>query len=194
MSALNQNNVGDSKGLLLGITGDSSSSDIKKAMQDAVSASSDMIESFGEWTPVMKNGQVVSYQLAYTLRTGKREVQEMTASLNPLTHELRIQEGTVKQVATGWDKFLSGLKGKFASIIQYIASITSIHDIIRYVREGFQHVRDIDSALTELKKVTDETDASYARFLQDMSKTGSVIGATVKDLTTMASEWARLNI
>jgi TP901 family phage tail tape measure protein len=43
-----------------------------------------------------------------------------------------------------------------------------------------------------LKKVTDETDASYAKFLQDMAQTGSVIGATVSDLTTMAAEWARL--
>jgi hypothetical protein len=188
LNAINQYNAGESKGILSGIFEDSSDSDIKRVMQDAVSANSDMIESFGDLTPVMKNGQVVSYQLGYTLRTGKREVQNMTASLNPLTHELTIQNGAVKEVATGWDKFWAGLKGKFASIIQYIASITSIHDMIRYIREGVQHVRDIDSALGELKKVTDETDASYASFLQDMSKTGSVIGATVKDLTTMAAD------
>ena len=60
------------------------------------------------------------------------------------------------------------------------------------MRKGIGYVREIDKALTELKKVTNETDEAYANFLQDMAKTGSVIGSTVSDLTTMASEWARL--
>ena len=190
LNAVDQYNVGESKGILSGVFGNES--DIKQAMQSAITANSDLVTSFGNLTPVMKNGQVVSYQLAYTLKTGKREVQEMTASLNPLTHELTVQGGAVKEALTGWDRFFGGLKSKFASIIQYIASITSISDMIRYVRQGVQYVVEIDSALTELKKVTDETDASYTKFLQNMSKTGSVIGATVSDLTTMAAEWARL--
>jgi hypothetical protein len=166
---------------------------IKQSMQEIIAQSTQLETTFGKLTPVTNElGQVVSYQLTYTLRTGKREVQEMTASLNPLTNELRVQKGAVKEVATGWDKFVSGLKGKMASIVQYLISITSIHDIFRYIKQGVQYVREIDGALTELKKVTNETDASYAKFLQDMAKTGSVIGATVSDLTTMASEWARL--
>ena len=136
--------------------------------------------------------EVVGYKLQYSVRNSKREVQEMTAVLNPLTNELRVQKGTVKEVATGWEQFFSGLKGKAASIMQYLISITSIHDIFRYVSQGVQYVREIDSALTELKKVTNETDASYAKFLQNMSKTGSVIGATVSDLVTSSADWARL--
>ena len=190
LNAIDQYNTGDSKGVLNGVFGDESA--IKSAMQDAVTANGELVTSSGNLTPVMKNGQVVSYQLAYALKTGKREVQEMTASLNPLTHELTVQKGAVKEVATGWDQFWSGLKGKFSSIMQYIVSITSIQDVFRYIREGVQYVREIDNALTELKKVTDETDASYRNFLQDMSKTGAVIGATVTDLTSSAADWARL--
>lgn len=166
---------------------------IKKSMQELVAQSTQLETTFGKLTPVTNElGQVVSYQLTYTLRTGKREVQEMTAALNPLTGELRVQKGAIKEVATGWDQFWSGLKGKAASIMQYLISITSIHDVFRYFSQGVQYVREIDSALTELKKVTDETDASYRQFLQDMASTGSVIGATVSDLTTMAAEWSRL--
>ena len=46
--------------------------------------------------------------------------------------------------------------------------------------------------MTELKKVTDETDETYAQFLKTMSQTGADVGATVKDLTNMAANWARL--
>ena len=59
-------------------------------------------------------------------------------------------------------------------------------------KQGVTYVKEIDAALTELKKVTDETDASYDKFLQNMSKTASVVGSTVSELTTMAAEWARL--
>lgn len=165
---------------------------IRNQMKDIIASGTDMQATFGELTPIMKGNEVVSYQLAYSLKTGKREVQEMTASLNPLTGELRVQKGAVKEVATGWEKFIAGFKGKLTSITQYLLSMVTINDALRYMRQGVQYVREIDSALTELKKVTDETDASYNRFLQDMAKTGSIIGATVKDLTLMASEWARL--
>ena len=56
------------------------------------------------------------------------------------------------------------------------------------------YVREIDSALTELKKVTNQTEAEYREFLQTMSQTASVTGSTVKDLTSSAADWARLNI
>ena len=193
LNATSKFNTGEKIGELSGGIAGFDDGAIKKSMQDVIAQSTKLETTFGKLTPVTNEfGQVVSYQLTYTLRTGKREVQEMTASLNPLTSELRVQKGAVKEVATGWDQFWSGLKGKAASIMQYLISITSIHDLFRYVSQGIQYVRDIDSALTELKKVTDETDASYARFLQDMAQTGSVIGATVTDLTTMAADWARL--
>ena len=190
---VSQLNSGAKIGELTGGIAGLDDSAIKKSMQEIVAQSTQLETTFGKLTPVTNElGQVVSYQLTYTLRTGKREVQEMTASLNPLTNELRVQKGAVKEVATGWDQFWSGLKGKAASIMQYLISITSIHDIFRYMRQAVEYVRNIDSALTELKKVTDETDTSYAKFLQNMAKTGSVIGATVSDLTTMAADWSRL--
>lgn len=195
MKDISQLNVGteiDTEKLVGGIEG-LSDNNVKQLMQEIISESNTLEKTFGRLTPITNDfGDVIGYQLAYTVRVGKHEVQEMTAVLNPLTNELRVQKGAIKEVATGWEQFFSGLKGKAASIMQYLVSITSIQDIFRYVREGVQYVREIDSALTELKKVTDETDSSYARFLQDMSKTGSVIGATVSNLTTMAAEWARL--
>ena len=63
---------------------------------------------------------------------------------------------------------------------------------LQQVRRGVQYVREIDLALTELKKVTDETDAAYTKFLQNMSKTASVVGSTTSELTSSAADWARL--
>lgn len=181
---------GDEKSIL--DTAGMDGSDIKKKMIEMMTANDSLKASFGDIEPVTDSLGNTYWRLSYTIEKGKNEVQEMTARINPLTGALETQAGAVKHVATGWEKFVSGLKGKFQSIIQYLVSITSIHDVIYRFREGIQYVRDIDLALTELKKVTDETDATYANFLQNMSKTGGVIGATVADLTTMAAEWARI--
>ena len=46
--------------------------------------------------------------------------------------------------------------------------------------------------MTELKKVTDESEASYNNFLQTASKTAGTIGSTVSDFTDATANFARL--
>jgi TP901 family phage tail tape measure protein len=60
------------------------------------------------------------------------------------------------------------------------------------IKQGVQYVREIDAALTELKKVTDETEASYDRFLQTASKTAGKLGSTVSDFVNATADFARL--
>lgn len=131
-------------------------------------------------------------QMIYTVDNGDGTFTRMTASVNNARTAIEATAGEAKEVTGTFKAFWNELKGKFKSIGSYLIASFSFQEVIQVVRQGIQYVREIDSALTELKKVTDETDASYNQFLKDMAKTGSVIGATIADLTTMASEWARL--
>jgi TP901 family phage tail tape measure protein len=63
---------------------------------------------------------------------------------------------------------------------------------ISEVRKGIDYVKEIDLALTELKKVTDETEASYKKFLKTAAGTASEIGSTVSDFTEATANFARL--
>ena len=67
-------------------------------------------------------------------------------------------------------------------------SMTGFQEIFQQIRQGVQYVREIDAALTELKKVTNETNTTYDAFLQTMSKTAGEVGSTVSELTTMAAD------
>lgn len=128
----------------------------------------------------------------FTVKNGDGTFTKMTATFTDARNEIVALAGETKK-ATGFiGSFWNELKGKFRSIGSYMIASFSFHEVWQVLKQGVNYVREIDSALTELKKVTDETDASYANFLQDMSKTGSVIGATVSNLTTMAAEWSRL--
>ena len=53
-------------------------------------------------------------------------------------------------------------------------------------------VIDIDTAMTELKKVTDETSTVYAKYLDDASVRAKKLGATIADTVTASADFARL--
>lgn len=129
--------------------------------------------------------------LRYTMTDASGAVKEMVAQMSELgTVTARVDK--IGQRKTWWQELGSGIGGLGKQIGNYVVNLFQVMDIVRYLRTGFNEVLEIDTALTELRKVTDETSATYSNFLQTMSKTGAVIGSTVKDLTTSAADWARL--
>lgn len=155
----------------------------KKALEDFVSKIPDA--AIGEFDNKFT-------KLTYTVKNGDGTLTNMTATLNAAGTEIYATAGKTEKATTAFGKFWNELKGKAKGIATYLLSITSIQEVWQQIRKGVQYVIEIDTALTELKKVTDETDATYDQFLQNMSKTASVVGSTVSELTTMAAEWARL--
>ena len=130
--------------------------------------------------------------LTYSVRTGKHEVSDFALTMGKYTDACYKARTGTRTVQTGMEKFLTSIKGKFQEVARYIISFGSFYRIWAEIQKGVTYVREIDSALTELKKVTDETDETYAKFLKTMAQTGSEVGATVQDLTNMAASWARL--
>ena len=120
---------------------------------------------------------------------GNGIIQEVTVSLNRSNDALVAYQSGTRQVTNTWQQLGKTLKD---TGMQFARMCLSFHDIIRVVRQGITRVRDIDLALTELKKVTDETDSSYKQFLKDMANTASAVGSTVQDLTNSAAGWARV--
>lgn len=130
--------------------------------------------------------------LTYSVRTGKHEVSDFALTMGKYTDACYKARTGTRTVQTGMEKFLTSIKGKFQEVARYIISFGSFYRIWAEIQKGVTYVREIDSALTELKKVTDETDETYAKFLKTMAQTGAEVGATVQDLTNMAANWARL--
>lgn len=62
----------------------------------------------------------------------------------------------------------------------------------RMVRDMITAVIDLDSAMTELRRVTDETEAGYQRFASSAASTARRIGATIADTVNATADFARL--
>lgn len=84
------------------------------------------------------------------------------------------------------------LKGAFSSILRYVSVSTVIYQSINALKEMYQNVYNIDVEMTELKKVTDETAASYSNFLKGAGSTAKEIGTTISDLVSSTADFARL--
>ena len=63
---------------------------------------------------------------------------------------------------------------------------------IQYIEMMYQNVLLLDSAMTELKKVTDETQAGYDAFMDRAKNTAKEIGAALSDVITATADFSRL--
>lgn len=155
----------------------------KKALEDFVSKIPDA--AIGEFDKKFT-------KLTYTVKNGDGTLTNMTATLNAAGTAIYATAGKTEKATTAFGRFFDELHNKAKGIATYLISMTGFQEIWQQIRKGVQYIIEIDTALTELKKVTNETDATYDQFLQNMSKTAATVGSTVSELTTMAAEWARL--
>lgn len=63
---------------------------------------------------------------------------------------------------------------------------------VQYIKEMYQNVILLDTAMTELKKVTDETQAGYDAFMNRAKNTAKEIGASLSDVITATADFSRL--
>ena len=86
------------------------------------------------------------------------------------------------------DRFGS-LAAKFGS---WLTVSQAIMAAIRAIRRMVRAVIEVDTAMTELKKVTNETDATYARFLDKATSRATKLGAKLSDVVSATADFARL--
>lgn len=84
---------------------------------------------------------------------------------------------------------IHALAAKFGS---WLTVSQAIMQAIRAIKQMVNNVIELDSAMTELKKVTDATDATYSRFLKSAAARAKTIGASLSDVVTATADFARL--
>ena len=67
-----------------------------------------------------------------------------------------------------------------------------IASVVRGVTGLYDAVLDLDKAMVELRKVTDETDEAYSSFLSNAAKKSVEIGTVYSDFVNSAADFARL--
>ena len=68
----------------------------------------------------------------------------------------------------------------------------SLMAAVRTIKDMVTNVRNLDSAMTELRKVTDATDEEYAAFFERATVRAKNLGATISDTISASADFARL--
>lgn len=80
----------------------------------------------------------------------------------------------------------------FHQIAAQMAGMFGVYDVINVVKEGINTVRELDTAMTEVRKVSDATEAQYTSFRDTVSSTAKEISSTNKELLNSSADFLRL--
>lgn len=80
----------------------------------------------------------------------------------------------------------------FHQIAAQMAGMFGVYDVINVVRQGVNTVRELDEALTEVRKVSSATETQYASFRDTVSSTAKEIATTNKELLNSSADFLRL--
>lgn len=128
------------------------------------------------------------------------EIRRLQASLNGLDDKgVKLVGQQFKAITkqaqamgkTGLTTF-DRLKSKIKEYSSYLSAAELFMYAEQAMRSMFEQVKLIDSAMTELKKVTDETDASYNQFLSNAASRSKELGTTIDGLVSSTADFARL--
>lgn len=77
-------------------------------------------------------------------------------------------------------------------IATQMAGMFGIYDVINVVRQGINTVRELDTAMTEVRKVSNATESQYTSFRDTISSTAKEIATTNKELLNSSADFLRL--
>lgn len=89
---------------------------------------------------------------------------------------------------SAWGKFLNSFK----TMSSYITANMVFNFVKRQLRDMVNEVTAIDTAMTELRKVTTASDEEFEQFAKSAGKTGRELGASISDVIDATATFARL--
>lgn len=80
----------------------------------------------------------------------------------------------------------------FHQIAAQMAGMFGVYDVINLGKEGFNVVRELNTALTEMRKVSNETVQSLKNYQAATFDTADAVGTTAKQIQNSTADWMRL--
>ena len=83
------------------------------------------------------------------------------------------------------------LRMQLTRLSSYFGAASVMIAGVQTLKEGFQNVLDIDTKMTDLKRVTDLTSSQYSDVYDTLINSAQKYGATLTDLISQTADWSR---
>ena len=127
---------------------------------------------------------------------------------NTLTAEVKAANGEIRNMVVNLDtngfarfvdagvaqfgRLRESAEGVFKGIQSMVRIYLSPQDFIRYSRTGFDKVREIDTAMTELRKVSDAPSGDIAAYFDSATESAKELGSSVNEMISATADWSRV--
>ena len=115
-----------------------------------------------------------------------------TRAIERVTKDIQLLRREINNANLAGKTLWQTLKEKVGKFVGWMSLTGIISSIWREMRQMVTNVVEIDKAMTNLKKVTDETDATYAKFLKNANQQAKELHSTVTDLVEQVATWSKL--
>lgn len=136
-----------------------------------------------------KNGIV---SLKGTFKDSAGEAQTLSVQLNTLNGQIKNLGTSVKPVESGLSKFFSGWKEKMVNLAQYLTSFQAMNQVWNTFKQGLEIVKEFDTALTEMRKVSDEPISKLKEFQKESFDMAKSVGTTALQIQNSTADFMRL--
>ena len=128
------------------------------------------------------------------VRALQAELQKV-GSMNDLDKVIQGFEG-IKAAAADAGKtgksFMDMLSGSFKNLAKYLLTFASFYRVIGYIKSAVNVVKELDTAMVEIRKVTTESAESLERFSRASFNMADKYGTTAKQIQESTASWLRL--
>lgn len=124
--------------------------------------------------------------LTADIKKANGEIHKMTVNLDKDGFARYVDNGIVQ-----FGRLRVAAEGVFKGIQQMVRIYLSPQDFIRYFRQGFDMVKEVDTAMTELRKVSDASNGDLASYFDDAVVSAKELGSSVNDMISATADWSR---
>lgn len=166
-----------------------------KARSDAAKVDASRLQLLDQVNKFMEEGSDAAQQNAQQLQELAAALEKPGQSADDIAR-LKKQFDELQKSEKNASKEMNGFVKGFDSILSRFTAanlvVKGFDWLVKQCKEMVTAVKEVDAAMTELKKVTDLTSEGYSQFYNNVVQTAQTIGASVSDTINASADFARL--
>lgn len=117
---------------------------------------------------------------------------KLSIGLKEVSSEISGFKGQVREAGLEGRTTFGELGNDIKKMVQWTLGGTVIFGSMAGVKQAFSDIKNLDSAMVELKKVTDDTSATYAKFYQNANTDAKSLGTTTQSMMEETASWGQM--
>lgn len=129
--------------------------------------------------------------LKQLLNASDLTASELKANVDKINRSFRTMSSEAQAAGVNGLSFFDKIKEDALKFVSWMSLTTVISGMSREAVKFYNNVVDIDTAMTDLRKVTDNTEQQYSEFFDNIGQKAKDLKIDLSDLISQTAEWGK---